>query len=389
MDDEQERWKTYDDRAKKYVLVPSTEVEKTIFHKNPRIWSALYRGIVVEPNQRHCLTGITVFDGEWGAQKFPRSRHQARIGSRLDSIFMPKYAADLLEELGSAQVISPEGPDLYWPPTERPGYLVHAHCWALLGHVIEGGIVRIELNLDTFVQAACHFWKKDSSRVSDYEDRIINEISPDSDELSFDSVESPESDGIPPVLDEIPPDSDEIPPDSDSPSTPYSDGISPDSYSTSPSSRKKEERFFRTMRARDLNPLFVPKLEEAMQRNRIRGKVHPHVGFGNFPLHLAILIIDAVIPAKYTAIDVQNARNLLEAFRWTLPDGYWQKRCDSSLLFELTNLKKTKSQMDWQALGLDVLSRLLIEDKSTNGLMNRERVLLVMNHIKKRFIKLL
>jgi hypothetical protein len=278
---------------------------------------------------------------------------------------MPKYAADLLEELGSAQVISPEGPDLYWPPTERPGYLVHAHCWVLLGHVIEGGIVRIELNLDAFVQAACHFWKKDSRVICDYEDRIVNEISSDSDELSLESVEL-SFDSV-----ELPPDPDEIP---------------PESYSTSPFSRKREERFFRKMRARDLNPLFVPKLEEAMQRNRIRGKVHLHVGFGSFPLDLAILIIDAVIPAKYTAIDVQNARNLLEAFRWTLPDGYWQKRCDSSLLFELKNLKKTKSQMDWQALGLDVMS-LLIEDKTTSGLMNRERVLLVMNHMRKRFIK--
>ncbi|KAJ5842072.1 hypothetical protein N7534_011902, partial [Penicillium rubens] len=304
MDDEQERWKTYDDSAKKHVLVPSAEVEKTIFHKQPQIWKALYRGILVEPDQRHRLTGITVFDGDWGAQKLPRSPHQARIGSRLDCAFMPKYAANLLEELGAARVTSPEGPDPYWPPAERPGYLVHAHCWALFGQLIEGGITRIEVNLAVFVQAAQHFWQKDRLRdTHDYQTRwsIQHEILSDPD-------------------------------------------------SPSPSYCEMEERALRNMRASCQNPLFVLKLEEAIQRNRIRGKY------------------------TYTSDSVQNARNLLEAFRWTLPDGYWQKRCDSSLLFEVKKLKKTKTQVDWQALGLDLMS-LLVEDEFTSGLRNRERVL--------------
>ena len=51
MDDEQEGWKTYDDSAKKHMLVPSAEVEKTIFHKNPRIWNALYRGSEYLPDK--------------------------------------------------------------------------------------------------------------------------------------------------------------------------------------------------------------------------------------------------------------------------------------------------------------------------------------------------
>ncbi|CDM31455.1 hypothetical protein DTO013E5_2243 [Penicillium roqueforti] len=110
--DEQEWWKTYDDRAKKHILVPSAEVEKTVFHKHPPIWKALYRGILVEADQRHRLTGITVFDGGWGVHNFPRSPNQARIWSQLDDIFMPKYTANLLGELGAARV-SPEGPDPY------------------------------------------------------------------------------------------------------------------------------------------------------------------------------------------------------------------------------------------------------------------------------------
>lgn len=255
---------------------------------------------------------------------------------------MPKYAANLLEELGATRVTSAEGLDPYWPPAERPGYLVHAHCWALFDQVIEGGVAHIEANLDVFVQAVKHFWQKDRLRhTHDYQVGWCIQH--------------------------------EIPSDSDSPG---------------PSYCKMKEDALHNLCTNCQNPLFVLKLEDAIQRNRIRGKVHLHVGFGNFPLDLAILIIDTVCPAKYTAIEVQNARNLLEAFQWTLPDGYWQKRCDSSLLFEVKKLKKTKVQVDWQALGLDLMS-LLVEDGSTSGLRNRERVLLFMDRIKRRFVELL
>jgi hypothetical protein len=191
--------------------------------------------------------------------------------------------------------------------------------------VTEGGAARIEANLDVFVQAAQHFWQKDRLRdTHDYQTRW----------------------SIP----------HEIPSDSDSPS---------------PSYCEVQKRALRNLRAEYQNPLFVLKLEEAIQRNRIRGKVHLHVGLGNFPLDLVILIIDTVIPAKYT-----------------LPDGYWQKRCDSNLLFQVKKLEKTKTQVDWQALGLDLMS-LLVKDEFTSGLRNRERVLLFMDYIKRRFIELL
>ncbi|KAJ5187907.1 hypothetical protein N7449_010901 [Penicillium cf. viridicatum] len=317
IDEEQERWKTYDDSAKKHVLVPSAEVEKTILHKHPQIWKALYRG-----------SG----SGGTGSTASPH-RHAASQSS----IEIGEF-----KELGAARVTSPEGPDPYWPPAERPGYLVHAHCWALFDQVIEGGVARIEANLDVFVQAVQHFWQKDRLRhTHDYQVGWCIQH--------------------------------EIPSDSDSPG---------------PSYCEMKEDALHNLCTNCQNPLFVLKFEEAIQRNRIRGKVHLQVGFGNFPLDLAILIIDTVCPAKYTAIEVQNARNLLEAFQWTLPDGYWQKRCDSSLLFEVKKLKKTKAQVDWQALGLDLMS-LLVEDEFTSGLRNRERVLLFMGRIKRRFIELL
>lgn len=254
---------------------------------------------------------------------------------------MPKHAAGLLEELGAARITSPEGPGPCRPPKKQPGYLVHAHCWVLFGQMVEGGVARIEANLDVLVRAAQRFWQKDRLRETyDYQVRWS-------------------------TLPESPP-----------PDLPL------------PSYDEWGEKCFHRLRISCQNPLFVLKLEEAIQRNRIRGKVYLHVGLGEFPLDLAIQIIDTVCPADYTAIDVQNARNLLQAFQWTLPDGYWQRRCDSSLLFEVKTLKKIKARVDWQALGLDLMG-LLAEDESTSGLGTRERILLYMDHIKRRFLELL
>ncbi|KAJ5184212.1 hypothetical protein N7492_001828 [Penicillium capsulatum] len=247
---------------------------------------------------------------------------------------MPRYAAHLLEELGAARVIGPEELDSYWAQEIRPGYVVHAHCWVLFGQVVEGGIARVEANLDVFVRAAQHFWQKD--RLRDAEHHLIR-------------------------FGDIPPD--------------------PNS-----SSRAHKER--RVLRLYCQNPLFVLKLEEAIQRNRIRQIGNRRVGFGDFPLELAIMIIDTVCPAEYTAIEVQNARSLLEAFQWTLPDGYWRKRCDVSPLFEVKRLVKTKARVDWQALGLDMMS-LLVEDEVNSGLRAREYVLSLMDGIKRRFFEVL
>lgn len=44
MRDEQAWWNACDDSTKEHLLVPSAEVEKTVFHKQPQLWKGLYRG---------------------------------------------------------------------------------------------------------------------------------------------------------------------------------------------------------------------------------------------------------------------------------------------------------------------------------------------------------
>lgn len=79
MDDEQERWKTYDDSAKKHVLVPSAEVEKTIFHKQPQIWKALYRGSEYLPEKLGMFIWLNrPSSGGTGSTASPHRHHSLR-----------------------------------------------------------------------------------------------------------------------------------------------------------------------------------------------------------------------------------------------------------------------------------------------------------------------
>jgi hypothetical protein len=79
MDAEQEWWKTYDDSAKEHVLVPSADVEKPIFHKQPQIWTALYRGSELFPEK----LGLHIWlnrpsSGGTGSTASPHWRHSFR-----------------------------------------------------------------------------------------------------------------------------------------------------------------------------------------------------------------------------------------------------------------------------------------------------------------------
>lgn len=79
IDEEQELWKTYDDSAKKHVLVPSAKVEKTIFHKHPQIWKALYRGSGYFPEKLGIFILLTrPSSGGTGSTASPHRHHSLR-----------------------------------------------------------------------------------------------------------------------------------------------------------------------------------------------------------------------------------------------------------------------------------------------------------------------
>jgi hypothetical protein len=109
------------------------------------------------------------------------------------------------------------------------------------------------------------------------------------------------------------------------------------------------------------------------------------------PLDLAVTIVDLVYETQpHCQQRIDDIRNLLEAFRWNLPNTYWQARCNKQLLFELDDLIKAGTAVDWSGLCLGIEELLLDGDWYCNsGLNNRGRTLKLLSGIKKNFLHLL
>lgn len=135
------------------------------------------------------------------------------------------------------------------------------------------------------------------------------------------------------------------------------------------------------------NPLVVPEVQKAIGRAKHSTRQNCLLPrFHRISLDNAALIAEQVCPVNYTKSDVENTRSMLFAFQWTLPDWFWQRRCHEDFVFELDDLRKGNSPVDWQALWLDQMS--LLADREwylSSGLGNRERVLSSMNPVKLAF----
>ncbi|KAJ5496698.1 hypothetical protein N7463_008685 [Penicillium fimorum] len=111
-----------------------------------------------------------------------------------------------------------------------------------------------------------------------------------------------------------------------------------------------------------------------------KGGTHP---YSNIPLDIAIVIAKWICPINYTPADVRNIRNMLVAWQWELPDGFWKRRLkEEDILFELESLREANYSIDWQSLRLDLMA--LVSDRNWyvfSGLANRVRVLSFMTAI--------
>lgn len=133
------------------------------------------------------------------------------------------------------------------------------------------------------------------------------------------------------------------------------------------------------------SPLTVPAIPQAMDSATKTGCNDLSFGLNILPLELILLISDYVCPMKdYTVDDVENLRNMLLGFGWQLPKSFWQVRLDGSLFFELGKCDENYSA-DWK-LRLNLMS--LIADPiklEYSGLVNRERVLGIMRALKEAY----
>ena len=197
---------------------------------------------------------------------------------------------------------------------ERTGYMIHAHCWALLECIL--GPEFKQTKLDVFIQAAKKHWSHDASSRIDELDAMWGG--------RYDPVEW---------------------------------------YS-------RRCNIY-------LSPLVIPEVQNAIERakNINNRSMIPHLT--NLPLEISVMIMEYVCPIHYTKWDVKNTRSILSAFQWVLPNSFWELRFRNHerLLFELRSLKDMNS-VNWQSLWLDMMALLCDSDRfMTSGLATRERVL--------------
>lgn len=213
----------------------------------------------------------------------PKNPSMARIGGRTrnlqyDDTFIPFYPASVRRQLGRfrGKII---------------GFVVHAHCWALLNHIISTTLV--ESKMDKFVRASRKYWH-------DHEawgglDYMLMEW-----KLRLGSRH---------------------------PGFYYGCDI----YK---------------------NPFVVPEVQKAIDSARKTKKERVKSRCSDVPLEVAIMIAEWTCPIHYTPADVKNTRNLLSAWQWTLPDGFWKSRLKEEIFVELNPLRESDYSIDWQALGL-------------------------------------
>jgi hypothetical protein len=104
-------------------------------------------------------------------------------------------------------------------------------------------------------------------------------------------------------------------------------------------------------------------------------------------MEISLLISEWVCPVNFTGNDIKNIKNMLLTFQWKFPEFFWRARL-KDLFIELDELKKAKTPVDWQVLGLGLMS--LVSDRESycySSLGNRERVLGRVVEIKKAYLE--
>ncbi|KAL2006514.1 hypothetical protein VTN00DRAFT_9182 [Thermoascus crustaceus] len=81
-------------------------------------------------------------------------------------------------------------------------------------------------------------------------------------------------------------------------------------------------------------------------------------------------------------LDHKAIRNTIAALGWEIPDSYWRSRFPKDLIFEVEEIGTR--EIDWQYLFLKIESLL----KNSDALLNRRRIMKVLEGTKKIFLQL-
>ncbi|KAJ5177797.1 uncharacterized protein N7500_000496 [Penicillium coprophilum] len=326
-----------------HVVVSSKEVEEAELPESPKIWSCMCRAsestkasyvqvtltrtVIKSSRTKFALSGITLIQTDYTRPYIvPINPNMARIGGRKhnlrhDDVFTQFYAAAINRQPSQFK-------------NENIGFVVHAHCWVLLNHVIPTTLV--EREMEKFIHAAQEYWHE--SKLWGSNDSRLRLAK-------------------------------------------YCDLLHPYPGSNAP---------FKYGCDIYKNPLIVPEMHKAIDRARKTEKNHIRPRDNSIPLDIAIIVAELICPIDYTPADLMNTRNMLAAFQWTLPDGFWKRRLkEEDILFELELLRKANYPIDWQSLRLDLMA--LVSNRHWyhfSGLANRVRVLGFMTAIASNFLNM-
>ncbi|KAK2757026.1 hypothetical protein FQN54_004995 [Arachnomyces sp. PD_36] len=282
------------------------------------------------------VSGITQNGACNDVDPVPRDPQKARIG------YTRKSNSRDFAQFQLVDMLNPEeGNDR----NRQIGYMVHAACWVLLDRVIGHSLV--EANLRIFLNALKQFWKENST--------LWRYIPPDPccSRLVIEEQQVGEHGQVKRCLE----------------------------------------------KAADVweNPLVVPEIrsliDQAVRGHSKKGNHPPQLqqpAIFDIPLEIAIMIVNTIYDdVDFGQANIDDMRNMLMAFRWTLPDSYWQSRCKKDLIFEYEDLMNSDNQLvDWQLICLGT-EELFLKDGwyEKGGLKNRHRTLSLLQGIRAVFLE--
>ncbi|KAL1855561.1 hypothetical protein Plec18167_004100 [Paecilomyces lecythidis] len=245
---------------------------------------------------------------------------------------------------------------------ERVGYPIHVHCWLLLDRFIAHAVIKQNLRL--FIQVVEKFWKANKEEWGLWVLHVPG--------------------GSPPDLDDC-----------------YEKGMHWLKRQLD-APRPMDRGGFYDEDSRTShwpgNPLRIPDIQELIERvtrshidvlRLNEQKPRCPAKAADLPLEIAVTIIDLIYQSQPHSLErIEDTRNILVAFGWTLPNTYWQSRCNPRLVFEVDDLIREGRVIDWAEFCLGLEELLLDEDWYCNsGLNNRGRTLKLFEGIKERFDK--
>ncbi|CAI7579500.1 unnamed protein product [Penicillium pancosmium] len=316
------------------VLVPAKEVEEQYLVNFPWLSACTFRAIASDTDGRFHLTGICIADYLGNPNNFavvPKDSSMARIGARGgETVVLPRILshdpAFTLFRLRASSDVAPEE-----QTSSGIGYLLHAHCWVLLGRRIcePIHIEMVSLDLNHLVHAAKSLRGVPSTWWY---------------ERGYAPLSNPLI--IPRIHNAI----------------------------------SLAERTITRTRGAKTSALRL------IQSTQSVPSTHP---MNTLPLDIATMIAELVCPPIYNEWQAMTLRNLLSVFDWVLPECFWRRRIDENAFFELQDIQKsnTDTHVDWQVLRLELMQLQGYRLKHHCGLELRKYVLKNLREVMSAYAK--